>query len=70
MADKQWYTELWDSNGRAAKWRATLPDFASVHEVIMGSRRRATDEIVRVLAPFDAVRRDLDALEALGAQRF
>jgi hypothetical protein len=70
MTKKAWYTELYDANGRAAKWWAMLPDFAAVRTVITDARRKGVQEIVRVVAPLDAARADLDALEKLGAQRF
>jgi hypothetical protein len=69
MAYKLWYTERYDWNGRAAKWWAELPDFAAVRAVIVDARLKGEREIIRVLAPPDAPRCDLDALEALGAQR-
>jgi hypothetical protein len=67
MAYTGWYTELYDWNGRAAKWWKMLPDFAAVREVILDARKTGAREIVRVIAPLDAARSDLNALEALGA---
>jgi hypothetical protein len=70
LAYKFWYVELWDSDGREAKWWSVLPEFATVRDLILASRRRAAGEIVRVLAPLDAERDDLVALKTLGAHPF
>jgi hypothetical protein len=67
---KAWYTELYDANGRAAKWWAMLPDVAAVRGVIMAAREKGEREIVRVVAPLDAPRGDLDAIEKMGMRRF
>ncbi|WP_158816430.1 hypothetical protein [Methylocapsa sp. S129] len=70
MANKLWYTEIWDWNGRKAKCWGMLPDFAAVRAVIMLARQKGEREIVRVIAPLDAGRHDLAALEGMGARGF
>ena len=47
-----------------------MPDVADVRGVILDARQKGEREIVRVMAPLDAARGDLDALEKLGARRF
>ena len=69
MGYNKWYVELYNSDGRAAKWWAMLPDFATVHEVMWDVRQRGAREIVRIMPPLDAARADLDALKNFGAKR-
>jgi transcriptional regulator with XRE-family HTH domain len=66
---KGWYTELYDATSTRAKSYMILKDFAAVRNLISSVRKEKTDEIVRVLAPFDASPDELNELENLGATR-
>jgi hypothetical protein len=60
-----WKTELWDADGKKAKWHHELQDIEAVAAII---KKRGTNEIVRVLAPKKATPSDLERLRDLGAQ--
>jgi len=70
MTSKLWYTERWDKDGKAAKWSRELPDFVAVRAVILDAREKGEVKGIRVGAPLDAARADLETLESLGAIRF
>ena len=63
-----WYTEKYGPTDIKAKSHEEFADFASVRSLILGARRSGTNEIIRVLAPYDARSEELDQLRALGAQ--
>jgi transcriptional regulator with XRE-family HTH domain len=67
---KGWYTELYDATSTRAKSYTILKDFAGVRALILRVRKAKTGEIVRVCAPLNASRDELDELEKLGAKRF
>jgi hypothetical protein len=60
-----WYTELWDDDGKQAKWHGQLPNVEAVEEMI---KKKKAHEIVRFRKPIDAVPSDMDRLRALGAE--
>jgi hypothetical protein len=60
-----WRTELWDADGKKAKWHRELQDIEAMATII---RKRGANEIVRVLAPKKATPSDLARLRDLGAQ--
>ena len=66
---KGWYVELYDPIGTRAKCFMVLKDFSAVKSLIATTRSEKTGELVRVLAPPDADRKDLSELENMGAKR-
>jgi len=62
-----WYIEIWARDGKRAAEHRTLGDFGSALAVIKGFKGRLSDDILRVLAPWNATNRELQELKAVGA---
>jgi hypothetical protein len=68
MTSERWYTEIWGPTDRRAKEGSPQehPNVDGVKALIEG---RKSGEILRVIAPINASREDLDQVHTLAAQR-
>jgi len=67
MGKNSWHVELWDKNGKTvAAWREAA-EFDDVIAIIRDARARGLEETVRISAPPNVSKKDLETLERLGA---
>lgn len=67
MGKNSWHVEVWDKDGKtAAAWRE-VAEFKDVIAIIRDARARGLEETVRISAPLNASKNELETLERLGA---